>query len=105
HSHTTIALGLTPIAAPVTVPPQPYVLNALSRHTVTAYDTFFNRAGSSVTDPSSPFYAQAGVKPGDQSGGGPTCQSATPCSDNPDYLKALLRNNPRLLRVALKVTF
>jgi hypothetical protein len=34
----------------------------------------------------------------------------TPCTDNPDYLKALPRDqggrtNPRLLRVALKITF
>ena len=59
-----------------------------------------------MTDPSSPFYGQAGVQPGLSIGdGGPICQSATPCTDNPDYLKTSVRTNPRLLRAALKITF
>ena len=101
-----LSLGYNLNVGPVTVTPQLYLLNALNRQTITAYDTFFNLAGSFVTDPSSPFYGQAGVKPGDHIGeNGPVCGSSTPCSDNPDFLKALTRNNPRLLRVALKVTF
>jgi hypothetical protein len=101
-----LSLGYNLAVGPVTITPQLYLLNALNRQTVTGFDTNFNTAGNFVTDPSSPFYGQAGVKPGDPIGeGGPVCQSATPCADNPDYLKAFTRNNPRLLRVALKVTF
>ncbi|MFY9551531.1 MAG: hypothetical protein WAU32_10300, partial [Thermoanaerobaculia bacterium] len=101
-----LSLGYNLNVGPVTITPQVYLLNALNRQTVTGYDTNFNTAGNFVTDPSSPFYGQAGVKPGDHIGeGGPICQSSTPCSDNPDFLKAFTRNNPRLLRVALKVTF
>jgi len=55
-----------------------------------------------VTDPSSPFFGQAGAEPGTA---GCAATSAAPCTDNPDYGKAAARNNPRLLRVALKVTF
>ncbi len=87
---------------PVTVTPQIYLFNVLNRQTVRAYDSTFNPGGSFVTDVTSPFYGQAGLAPGEG-----TCAAAAsaPCADNPDYMKADLRNNPRLLRVALKVTF
>ena len=40
-------------------------------------------------------------------GGVGTCPGAAQqvCPDNPDYGKIVSRTNPRLLRVALKVTF
>jgi hypothetical protein len=87
---------------PVTVTPQLYLFNVLDRQTATAYDTQWNLNGSFVTDPSSPFFGQAGLEPGVGS-----CPAAAiaPCPDNPDYGKITARNNPRLLRVALKVTF
>ncbi len=89
---------------PVTVTPQVYLFNVLNRQTATAYDTQWNLAGSfgSVDDPTSPFYGQPGLAPGEQ-----TCPAAATavCPDNPDYGKIALRGNPRLLRVALKVTF
>jgi hypothetical protein len=101
-----LSLGYNVNVGQVTITPQLYLLNVINNQTITAYDTNFNTAGNFVTDPSSPFYGQAGVKPGDPIGeGGPTCQQATPCSDNPDFLKGFTRNNPRLLRVAVKVTF
>ena len=55
-----------------------------------------------MTDTTSPLYGQAGLAPGEG-----TCPAAAaaPCPDNQDYLKINQRNNPRLLRVALKVTF
>ena len=53
-----------------------------------------------MTNTASPFYGQAGIEPGT-----PGCENATaPCTDNPDYKKAIQRT-PRLLRVALKITF
>jgi hypothetical protein len=97
-----LSLGYNLNIGPVTVTPQLYLLNAINRQTVTSYDATFNPGGSFVTNPNSPFYGLAGVEPGTAS-----CPAAAtaPCSDNTDYLKANLRNNPRLLRVALKVTF
>ncbi len=87
---------------PVTITPQVYLFNVLDRQTATAYDTQWNLNGSFVTDPSSPFFGQAGLEPGVGTcpGGGPQV-----CPDNPDYGKIVSRTNPRLLRVALKVTF
>jgi len=91
---------------PVTITPMLYLYNVLNRQTVVNVDQLFNPNGSFVTNPASPFYGQAGVQPGLPIGnGGPICQSATPCTDNPDYLKASTRTNPRLLRAALKITF
>ncbi len=87
---------------PVTLTPQVYLFNVLNKQAITAFDTNFNTAGSFVTDPTSPFFGDAGVQPG--TANCPATASA-PCSDNPDYLKASARNNPRLLRVALKITF
>ena len=82
--------------------PQLYVFNVLNRQTTVAVDSNFNFGGAIVTDPTSPFYGQ----PGQQPGTGTCAASATaPCSDNPDFLKTVVQTNPRLLRVALKVTF
>jgi hypothetical protein len=91
-----IALG------PVTVTPQLYVFNLLNRQTVTAISENFNPNGSFVTTPSSPFYGQAGIEPGQ-----PGCPATAsgPCSDNPDYKKATARIGSRLFRAALKLTF
>ncbi|MFY9551530.1 MAG: TonB-dependent receptor, partial [Thermoanaerobaculia bacterium] len=96
------SLGYNLNVGPVTITPQVYVLNVLNRQTITSYDETWNPAGSFVTNPASPFYGQAGLAPGEG-----TCPATAtaPCSDNPDYLKATTRNNPRLLRIALKVTF
>jgi len=98
-----LSLGYNLNIGPVTITPQLYLLNAINRQTVTSYDATFNPGGAFVTDPASPFFGQAGVQPGTTA----DCPSAAPrpCPDNPDYLKANQRNNPRLLRVALKVTF
>jgi outer membrane receptor protein involved in Fe transport len=95
---------------PVTVTPMLYLYNVINRQTVVNVNQNFNPTGSFVTNPASPFYGQAGIEPGTARPDGTICESATPCTDNPDYLKALPRNesgrtNPRLLRVALKITF
>jgi hypothetical protein len=74
----------------------------IDRQTPVAYLTAYNVNGSFVTNPSSPFYGEAGVEPG--TGSCPATASA-PCTDNPDYNKVLQYNTPRLLRVALKITF
>ena len=97
-----LSLGYNLNVGPVTITPQVYLLNALNRQTITSYDATFNPGGAFVTNPASPFYGQAGVEPGTAS-----CPAAAtaPCADNTDYLKANIRNNPRLFRVALKVTF
>jgi hypothetical protein len=97
-----LSLAYNANIGPVTITPQLYVFNVLNRQTVTAYDNTFNPGGAFVTDPTSPFYGQAGVEPG--TGICPAAASA-PCADNPDYMKGILWTNPRLLRVALKVTF
>ncbi len=97
-----LSLAYNMNVGPVTITPQIYLFNALNRQTVSAFDTNFNTAGSFVTDTTSPFYGQAGLQPGV----GTCAASATaPCSDNPDYLKTTVQNNPRLLRAAIKVTF
>ncbi len=97
-----LSLGYNMALGPVTVTPQVYVFNVLDRQTTVAVDSNFNYGGAIVTDPTSPFYGQ----PGQQPGTGTCAASATaPCSDNPDFLKTVVRTNPRLLRVALKVTF
>jgi hypothetical protein len=98
-----LSLGYNINVGPVTLTPQAYLYNILNRQTVTAIDSNFNSAGSFVVNPASPFYGQAGVEPG-TAANCPATASA-PCTDNPDYGKAVQRVNPRLLRVALKVTF
>jgi hypothetical protein len=87
---------------PVTITPMVYLFNVINRQTPVTYNTVYNVNGTFVTNPSSPFYGEAGVEPG--TGSCPSTASA-PCTDNPDYRKVLQYNNPRLLRVALKVTF
>jgi hypothetical protein len=94
----------------VTITPMLYVYNLINRQTVVNVNQNFTPNGSFVTNPASPYYGQAGVEPGTARSDGTICQSSTPCTDNPDYLKALPRNqsgrtNPRLLRAALRVTF
>jgi hypothetical protein len=97
-----LSLSYNANVGPVTITPQLYLFNVIDRQTPTSYDATFNPNGSFVTDPSSPFYGQAGLEPGTS-----TCPASAPapCTDNIDYLKVNQRNNPRLLRVALKVTF
>jgi hypothetical protein len=108
-----LSLGYNLNVGPVTITPQVYLLNVLNRQTVFSVDASFNPNGSFVTNPDSPFFGQAGVEPGQHIGGedGPICAGPLPCADNGDFLKAggqggnPARTNPRLLRVALKVTF
>jgi len=100
-----ISLSYDAHVGPVTVTPQLYVFNVLNRQTPTALDTTFNPFGSFVTNPTSPFFGQAGVEPGTAGPDGTICQSSTPCSDNPNYRKTIIRTNPRLFRAALKITF
>jgi hypothetical protein len=97
-----LSLAYNANIGPVTVTPMLYVFNVLNRQTVQAVDNTFNPNGSFVTNASSPFYGQAGVEPG--TGDCPASASA-PCTSNPDYRKANQWSGPRLLRVALKVTF
>jgi outer membrane receptor protein involved in Fe transport len=100
-----VSLAYDARLGPVTVTPQLYVFNVLNRQTPISLDTSFNPFGSFVTNPASPFFGQAGVEPGTAGPDGSICTGATPCSDNPNYRKNIIRTNPRLFRVALKVTF
>ena len=52
---------------PVTVTPQVYLFNVINRQTATAYDTQWNLNGSfaAVDDPTSPFFGQPGLAPGE----------------------------------------
>jgi outer membrane receptor protein involved in Fe transport len=97
-----VSLSYNMNLGPVTVTPQVYLFNVLDRQTVVAYDNRWNPGASFVTDPTSPFFGEPGLAPGEG-----TCSAAAalPCTDNPDYMKAIQWTNPRLLRVALKVTF
>ncbi len=97
-----LSMGYNLNVGPVTITPQVYLFNVLNNQFANSYDATFNPGGAFVTDTTSPFYGQAGVQPG--TGTCPAAASA-PCADNEDYLKVNQRNNPRLLRVALKVTF
>jgi hypothetical protein len=98
-----LTLGYNAAVGPVTITPTLYVFNVLNRQTPNRVNALFNSNGSFVTDPSSRFYGQPGIEPGSA----PNCPAAAaaPCTDNPDYRKVNSRGNPRLLRVALKVTF
>ena len=104
-----VSLGYSIGVRNFTITPQLYVFNLLNRQTVTGIDEGFNRYyGNFVADPKSPFFGQAGIAPGttDPTSGITCPASATsPCSDNADYRKATSRNDPRLIRIALKVTF
>ena len=97
-----LSLGYNIALGPVTITPQAYLYNVINNQTATSYDATFNPGGAFVTDPTSPFYGQAGLAPGE---GTCSAAAAAPCPDNEDYLKVNQHNNPRLLRVALKVTF
>ncbi len=97
-----LSLGYNINVGPVTITPQAYLYNVINRQTATSYDATFNPGGAFVTDTTSPFYGQAGLAPGE---GTCSASAVAPCPDNTDYLKVNQRNNPRLLRVALKVTF
>jgi outer membrane receptor protein involved in Fe transport len=99
-----LSLSYNANVGPVTITPQVYLFNVLNRQTATSYDAVWNGGGSfaAIDDPTSPFYGQPGLAPGEGS-----CPAAATqvCPDNQDYMKINQRNNPRLLRVALKVTF
>ena len=97
-----LSLAYNATVGPVTITPQLYLFNVLNRQTTTAYDTAFNFNGAIVTDTTSPFYGQPGVEPGT---GNCAATATAPCADNPDFGKEVFQTNPRLLRVALKVTF
>jgi hypothetical protein len=91
----------------VTVTPQFYAFQLLNRQTAAAIDQRFNPNASFVTDPTSPFYGQAGVQPGTVGPLGNLCPATAtgPCTDNPDYRKTTAQSAPRQFRVALKVSF
>ncbi len=74
-----LSVGYNLNLGPVTVTPQAYLFNVINRQTPFQYQTVYNTNGS--------------------------FDGLEAELDEPDYLKATLRNNPRLLRVALKVTF
>ena len=74
-----MSLGYNINVGPVTVTPQASLFNIINRQTPFAYQTVYNTNGS--------------------------FDGLEPVLDEPDYLKIQNRNNPRLLRVALKVTF
>jgi hypothetical protein len=74
-----LSLGYNFNIGPVTITPQAYLFNIINKQVPVSYQTVFNTNGS--------------------------FDGTTPVLDEPDYLKAQIRNNPRLLRVALKVTF
>ena len=92
---------------PVTVTPQFYAFQLLNRQTTTAINQAFNPYATFVTDPTSPFYGQAGVQPGTTGPNGNLCpaSAAAPCTDDPDYRKTTAQISPRQFRFALKVTF
>ncbi len=102
-----MSLGYNLNVGAVTITPMFYAFQLLNRQTATAVDTSFNPNASFVTDPSSPFYGQAGVQPGTTGPAGNFCPDAAtgPCTDNPNYRKTTAQISPRQFRFALKVTF
>jgi len=102
-----LSLGYNFLIGPVTVTPQFYAFQLLNRQTAAAVDQRFNPNASFVTDPTSPFYGQAGVQPGTMGPLGNLCpaNATGPCTDNPDYRKTTAQSAPRQFRVALKVSF
>jgi outer membrane receptor protein involved in Fe transport len=102
-----LSLAYNLSVGPVTITPQVYAFQLLNRQTATSIDITFNPSGRFVTDPTSPFYGQAGVQPGTTGPNGNECPaSATrPCTDNPNYRKTTAQVAPRQFRFALKVTF
>jgi len=101
------SLGYNINVGPVTITPQAYVFQLLNRQTTTAIDQRFNPNASFVSDPTSPFYGQAGVQPGTTGPAGGDCPATAlaPCTDNPNYRKTTAQTGPRQFRFALKVTF
>jgi hypothetical protein len=81
-----LSLGYNICLGPVTITPQAYLYNVINKQFANNYQTVYNTNGSFDDTVGSPTYGEAVL-------------------DEPDYLKAAARNNPRLLRVALKVTF
>src|SRR5262249_24716016 len=102
-----LSLAYNFAAGPVTITPQAYAFQLLNRQTATARNPAFNPYGTFVTDPTSPFYGQAGVQPGTTGPSGNDCPASAPhpCTDNPDYKKTTAQISPRQFRFALKVTF
>jgi hypothetical protein len=102
-----MSLGYNINVGPVTITPQVYAFQLLNRQTATAVDQRFNPNASFVTDPTSPFYGQAGVQPGTTGIAGNECpaNATAPCTDNPNYRKTTAQTGPRQFRFALKVTF
>jgi TonB dependent receptor len=100
-----LSLAYNANIGPVTITPQIYIFNLLNRQTPFVYDQVFNPNASFVTNPASRFFGQAGVEPGTAGPDGVVCQSSTPCPDNPNYRKVIVRTNPRLFRAAVKITF
>jgi hypothetical protein len=99
------SLAYSLVLGPVTVTPQVLIFNMFNNQTPTAYNIQFNPNGSFVQDPTSPFYGQAGVQPGQPGTDGTVCAGPVPCSDNPNFLKITARTNPRSFRAVLKVSF
>src|SRR5262249_50026801 len=102
-----LSLGYNFTIGPVTVTPQFYAFQLLNRQTTTMVDQRYNPNATFVTDPTSPFYGQAGVQPGTGAPFGNDCPASSPppCTDNPDYRKTLTQAAPRQFRFALKVSF
>ncbi|MEX0879087.1 MAG: carboxypeptidase regulatory-like domain-containing protein [Thermoanaerobaculia bacterium] len=74
-----MSLGYNINVGPVTITPQAYLFNIINKQFPVSYQTVYNTNGS--------------------------FDGLEPVLDEPDYLKVNQRNNPRTLRVALKVTF
>jgi hypothetical protein len=102
-----MSLGYNLNVGAVTVTPQFYAFQLLNRQTPTAITQSFNINASFVTDPTSPYYGQAGVQPGQIGPNGELCPASAsgPCTDNPDYRKTTAQIGQRQFRFALKVTF
>jgi Carboxypeptidase regulatory-like domain/TonB dependent receptor/TonB-dependent Receptor Plug Domain len=102
-----LSLGYNMNVGPVTITPMAYVFNLINNQTTTAIDERFNPNASFVTDPTSPFYGQAGVQPGTTGPAGGDCPitATAPCTDNPNYRKTTAQTGVRQFRFALKVTF
>ena len=88
---------------PVTVTPMFYLYNVLNRQTANNVLQNFNEGASFVTNEDSPFYGQAGIEPGTSS----TVLSPRrlPAPTRRTTARSPSASPPRLLRVALKITF
>lgn len=102
-----MSLGYNVNVGQVTITPLFMAFQLLNNQTITRVDQRYNRNRSFVTDPTSPYYGQAGVQPGTTGPRGNFCPDAAPgpCTDNPNYRKAQARIPPRQFRAALKITF